>query len=525
MEAAKTGDLAQVRSMLAVRSELVSTDTSGGDEHRAIHHAVLRRDPAMVRLLMEAGADARKGIFPHRDATSAFALARDREYSEILAIIEEEERHRREELSCVNATVTPQQDEISAAIARGDTDTAIALLETDLSQIQACDRTGKTPLHVAAATHNISLVRWLIERRAKVRKPDADGRTPIDSAARAPGNVRPIADLLLANGADLTISAAVALGIEDTVRESIAADPSALRRSGRSGGLLTIAVKHRQLAMARLLLDLGADVDERTLLEELEVPTESWGMPLWHAALVGDLPMTQLLLDRGADPNANVYASGWPLRNAWDHPDSSVKDLLIARGARVQPYMIAETHDVDGARRLLESDPVEQVVHELVWSAADSECPEILRLALPHLSWPRDDPRWHWVLTQPMRDEGGDTALETMRTLLDHGIDPNVSRFGHTALHYAAGRRGGLTEEDRARFASLLTDFGADLSIRDDLLKSTALGWACRWGRKKMVELLLSCGASADEPDAEPWARPAVWASKMGHAEILALLQ
>ena len=72
---------------------------------------------AMVRLLMEAGADTRKGIYPHRDATSAFALARDREYHEITAVIEEEERLRREEMSCPNATVSPVQDRINDAIA------------------------------------------------------------------------------------------------------------------------------------------------------------------------------------------------------------------------------------------------------------------------------------------------------------------------------------------------------------------------------------------------------------------------
>ena len=96
--------------------------------------------------------------------------------------------------------------------------------------------------------------------------------------------------------------------------------------------------------MVNLLLDLGADVDERVLLQELEDPTESWGMPLWYAALAGDLAITQLLLDRGADPNANVYASGWRLRNAWYHQDDSVKRLLLERGrhaAAVHGFRVA----------------------------------------------------------------------------------------------------------------------------------------------------------------------------------------
>jgi len=115
-EAVNRGDAAQVRAMLADRPELISMDRSEGDEHRAIHYAVLRRDEAMVRILMEAGADARKGIWPHRDATTALVLAQARGYGEIVAIIEEEERRRREEMSCPNATVSPIQDQISAAI-------------------------------------------------------------------------------------------------------------------------------------------------------------------------------------------------------------------------------------------------------------------------------------------------------------------------------------------------------------------------------------------------------------------------
>jgi ankyrin repeat protein len=158
-----------------------------------------------------------------------------------------------------------------------------------------------------------------------------------------------------------------------------------LREISSNGGLLTLAVNHRQPGMARLLLDLGADVDERIRLEELEEPTESWGMPLWYAALAGDLAITKLLLDRGADPNANVYASGWPLRNAWGHPDDSVKKLLLERGAKPQPYMVAEMHDIEEATRLLAEAPGENLASEVAWSATDHGCPEIVALALPHL--------------------------------------------------------------------------------------------------------------------------------------------
>jgi ankyrin repeat protein len=338
---------------------------------------------------------------------------------------------------------------------------------------------------------------------------------------------------LLEHGSELTLRAAVAMGECLRVRQFIEAEPNLLRAIN-GPGLLTLAVKHRQHAMAQLLLDLGADVDERILLEELEEPTESWGMPLWNAALANDLAMTRLLLDRGADPNANVYASGWPLRNAWGHEDDSVKKLLLERGAKPQPYMVAEMHDIAEARRLLADVPSEELgeelASELAWSAADHGCPEIVELALPHLDWPAQDSRWHWILIQPIRGAGADSSendghFRSMETILRHGVDPNVSRFNQTPLHFAAARQSGLSGEDRARFAAILIDHGASMKVRDDLLKSTPLGWACRWGRREMIELLIRRGAPVRENDAEPWATPEAWARKMNHPEILEILE
>jgi ankyrin repeat protein len=537
-EAVRASNLAHVQSMLASRPELIGMDMAENDEHRALHYAVLGRDVPMVRLLMRAGADARKGIWPHRDATSALAIARDREYLDVTAVIEaEEERRRREEMSCPNSTISAVQDQINAAIAQGDNEAAMRLLDSDRSLIHACDRGGATPLHIAAEESNVELLSWLLERGASVRKQDLNGLTALDRAAlavdpndqsaqRIPG----IARLLVEQGADLTIRAATALGDAPRIHELIHAAPDLLREIGSDGGLLTLAVKHGQVDAVRLLLDLGADVDERIVLRELEEPTPSWGMPLWYAAQAGNLDIAKLLLDRGADPNANVYASGWPLRNAWVNKHESVKQLLLERGAKVHPYMLAEFHDVAAAEQLLASDASEEVASELAWSAADHGCPEIVELAIPHLNWPAGDRRWHWVLIQPIRGAKANTRenhghFKSMAALLRHGVDPNVTRFGASVLHYAAADRGPLEDVDRARFAAMLLDHGARLDLRDDLLRSTPLGWACRWGRRELVELLIQRGAPVHEPDSEPWATPKAWTAKMKRAAVLAILR
>lgn len=254
--AVQAGNLAQVQSLIASRPELVGMDTSESNEYRALHYAVLRRDVPLVRLLMKAGADARKGIWPHRDATSAFALARDRDYRELVAVIEEEELRRREEVSCPNTTISPMQEQIHAAISRGSPETVMRLLNEDPFLINACDRNGATPLHIAAEENNVDLAAWLLSKGASARKQDLNGLTALDRAAlaadprdqsaqRFPG----LAKLLLERGAGLTIRAAVALADERRIRELIQAEPDLLRQIGSGGGLLTLAVRTDNLKL------------------------------------------------------------------------------------------------------------------------------------------------------------------------------------------------------------------------------------------------------------------------------------
>lgn len=59
-----------------------------------------------------------------------------------------------------------------------------------------------------------------------------------------------------------------------------------------------------------------------------------------------------------------------------------------------------------------------------------------------------------------------------------------------------------ITEDETAGFAEALLNAGAQVGGRDDLLKSTALGWACRWGRMKVARLMLEHGADPVEAGA-----------------------
>ena len=97
--------------------------------------------------------------------------------------------------------------------------------------------------------------------------------------------------------------------------------------------------------------------------------------------------------------------------------------------------------------------------------------------------------------------------------------------FGRTILHdvmtmgFHDGVSGWVSDEEALAFAVTLLDAGARTDVRDDLLQSTPLGWACRWGRTPIVRELLGRGVNPREPDAEPWATPRAWAEKQGHRE------
>ena len=83
-EAVESGDLETARELLTRRPEIVDL---GRGEMRAVHMAVLKRDLEMTRLLLEFGADPDGGIWPKRDATSPYILARERGYDEIAGVL------------------------------------------------------------------------------------------------------------------------------------------------------------------------------------------------------------------------------------------------------------------------------------------------------------------------------------------------------------------------------------------------------------------------------------------------------
>jgi ankyrin repeat protein len=542
VEAVRAGSLDGVRAMLKVRPELARMSV---DNLQVLHHAVLARSPEMVHILMSHGADARDGIYPYRDATTAYAIAAQRGYNEIVDIIEQEEQKQRDATS--GMTNAPAADDLFRAIAAGDADRAIALMEESPAAVHTRHIPSKaSPLHVAARSLDNRLVEWLLDHGADPGARAHHDLTPLDLAAHRwyrtdTQRFEKVATLLLGRGAPKTAAAAAALGDQDWLRTRHAEGTLTDQNDG-SGGLLRIAVTHNRSQVLDLLLDFGFDPDERVRLHEGDDAPFTWGMALQHAVQLRRYEMAETLLKRGADPNASIYASGDPVFTAYSEGDQEMIALLERYGGVPAATTAGVFRQTELAKKMLAGEARYRIDgaagasigEQLLWGGACGGDPEIVRMALPRVDWPPEDPRWFTMLEQPLRawthgsiSETWDknTYLTCFRLLLER-CDPNLrgrptdgGRFGLTTLHNIVAR-GGTTPEARVAFATAILDRGARLDIRDNLLKSTPLGWACRWGQLPLVQLFLDRGADPIEADAEPWATPIAWAEKNGHKEI-----
>ena len=316
IEAVRAGDTARVEAMLQARPEIINMDAAADDEHRALHHAVLARDTAMVRLLMAHGADAHIGIYPHRVPTTPLAIATERGYDDIAAIIREAEAargyvNRRYE----SASTPPPPPEFLDALHRGDERAVIAFLESspllrERPELIHHGPDGTTLLHLAAAR--------LMPELAVLGAGARCGRQPADrergsrrSTCWAAGRqddphdrLEELSDLLLRHGAEPTAFWAVAMNKGDWLRARHAEGRLANQVSD-VGGLVTFAVRLDRPEMLTLLLDLGFDPDERP------DPAEPLGKPLEYCLQHQRFALADILLQRGATlPASTAVALG-----------------------------------------------------------------------------------------------------------------------------------------------------------------------------------------------------------------------
>ena len=340
----------------------------------------------------------------------------------------------------------------------------------------------------AAMNGDRAAVRLLLQKKADVNAPQADGATAIQWAAYR--DDLELADLLIAAGAN----------------------PKVANREGATA--MQLASLHGSAAMMEKLLNAGADVNERGVNGE---------SPLMFAARNGNLEALKLLLKRNAEVNAKETLRGTTaLMWAVEQKHTDAVRLLIQHGADVSvesspdskggtAYLAptiqqreqqeefirqrrasaAERASKDPAKDLAASDAAAAAAAFGVAKntkgggltplvlAAREDCIECVQLLIAAHAGVNQTTRYGWT---PLLTAVQNRHYKLAAYLLDHGADPNIANNGGwMPLYIAVDNRnieGGdypvrRPDMDHLDFIRLLLNHGANVNARICGVEST----------------------------------------------------
>ena len=231
--------------------------------------------------------------------------------------------------------------------------------------------------------------------------------------------------------------------------------------------------------MIELLLDKGANVKA--------VNSEAGTTPLHEAAAKGHAETVELLLKRGADPDAKSKNGTTALDEALRYRHAKVVAVFLDRGMKGGSEA--------GARQL--KDAVLRGQFDMVSILLDRGL----------------DPNAGFLL----HDAALKGFTEIAQSLIDHGAGVNSrNASGSTPLHDAA-------LAGQISVLNLLLSKGADINAKDTENNATPLHHAASWGRVEVVRALLAAGAGPKMLN-KANLTPLQCAAANGHEQIVTML-
>ncbi|TGZ53653.1 uncharacterized protein [Temnothorax longispinosus] len=265
--------------------------------------------------------------------------------------------------------------------------------------------------------------------------------------------------------------------------------------------LLCDAVKNKHAAVAKLLLTSGSKVNSKN-----RNPSDT---PLHFAVINGDIEIVEMILDKGANIDAENEFGRTPLHDAIRNKKMEVTELLLKYGADVN------ARDNDGTSLLHVAVEMGclQIVEHLLKCGAYVNC-------VCTSAWKQGYTPLHFAVEKGSKevitlllsrganvDVKGEDSITSLHIaakkgyiriaedLLNHGacIHSLTLKEGYTPLHFAS-------EQGNEEAVKLFLNRGADInaSTKGNL---TPLYIATKTGRKTVVKLLLQHGAKVDNQD------------------------
>ncbi|MGH9219806.1 MAG: ankyrin repeat domain-containing protein [Vicinamibacterales bacterium] len=365
-DAAKARDVAAVKAMLTSGGDVNATQ---GDGMTALHWAATHGDAALTQMLLAAGANIRATT--RLGAITALHIASQGGHANVVAALIAAGAD-------ANAATSTGATAVMLAARAGSTDTVTRLVETG-AEVNAKEKAfGQTALMIAAGLDRADVVQLLLARGADWTTAssmvdlrsltsvidDGTGRPQQQQAGGGvPGVTRGYRynELIGTQGGLTALHFAARQGSAAAARALVdgGADVNVLSPGDQATPLL-VAVINGHFDLAAMLLEDGAspnltsDAGVSPLYATLNVqwaPIAAYPQPRSHLQQTRTyLDVMQLLLDRGADPNARVRRKVWysgynfdqsgvdeagatPLWRAAYAADVAAMKLLVAHGA------------------------------------------------------------------------------------------------------------------------------------------------------------------------------------------------
>ncbi|KAK5681436.1 hypothetical protein LTS10_005966 [Elasticomyces elasticus] len=332
-------------------------------------------------------------------------------------------------------------------------------------------------------------------------------------------------------------------GHETLVRLLLERHPDVNAYGGNFGSALNVACRGAYTGIVKLLLEAGADVDNegvrqgghhstltaacssgdeaivRMLIEKGANVIENDGSALAESILFGPVAMTQILLEHGADVNAQSDKYGNALiaacfravgKDGDDDEVVSVVRLLLENGAEVDYarqhdkypnalYVAARNGQIEivqlflrhGAHVNTQGGADGSAFNAALWYGHES----IAQLLLTHGA----DVHIHGPSGNALTAAARGGCEVVVRLLLESGADVNApGEIYGTPLQAAC--LSSLSCESCIAIVHLLLEWGADINAQAGRCCESALQGAVGWNAIPLVEILIERGADMNAP-------------------------
>jgi ankyrin repeat protein/beta-lactamase regulating signal transducer with metallopeptidase domain len=473
-EAAKAGDLAEVKRLIAKAADLNAFDKEDGLTPLGV--AANRGHTEIVKILLDSGAKvdiaASGGYSPIRYAVLNYDketiralisggadvnIAPDNSDTPLLTAIWGDQTDIVKALLDAGANAELKDDNGMSSLQH-----ALDIGMPDIVKLLANTDDRVPDLHRAALKGDLSKLKELLGAGADINDKDAFGRTPIEYALA--GGQIDVAKFLLDQGVDINLKLrrnrsllhlAARAGLLEIVQILIEKGIPVDTVSQGGGTILNEAVSYGHKEIAEFLISKGAALDSKGQANQ--------STPLHVAASIGDTDIVELLITNGADINASNWSGSTPLDVARQTSHTKIVDVLRQHGAKETLYGAFILGDTIGDTNELKS---------LI-----SQGPDI------NIKWPNGVTLLHVAAQKGYKD--------IAKLLIDKGADVNAQSGNLTPLHLGV-------ENGNKDVVELLIANGADVNAKRNTRSrnaSTALHDAVDASRGDIVELLIAHGA------------------------------